>query len=79
MFVCHNTAVCYKQLNNNEKAIEYYQKTLKLDPSFIHSLRNLADIYIELNKQDEAKDLIQRALKIKPDSQELIALMEKFK
>ena len=76
--VTHNTAVCYKQLNDNDNAVSYYQKALKIDPSFFHSLRNLADIYLELNKKEEAKGLIERALKIKPDSAELIALSEKM-
>ena len=79
VMVNHNTAVCYKLLNDNEHAIEYYQKTLKLDPAFLHSIRNLADIYIELGQQKEAMELIQQALKIKPDSEDLQALAEKIK
>ena len=52
---------------------------MKLDPTFFHSLRNLADIYIELHREADAKEMIDRALKIRPENEELIALAEKFK
>ncbi len=77
--VTHNTAVCYKQLNDNDNAIAFYEKTLKLDPAFYHSLRNLADIYVELDQKEKGMEMIQRALKIRPTNEGLIALAEKFK
>lgn len=52
------------QLN---EAIFCYQRAIAINPEFVISLANLANVYKDIGKVVEAIDLYQRAIGIKPD------------
>ena len=61
----------YQQQKQNDKAIEYYNKALKLQPDNVLALNNLADIYNK-QKNPQARALAQRAYKLAPRSAAII-------
>ena len=59
----------YSNLNDMNKAIEYLQKALAIDSSFVPALRSLGLCYRYIDK-DKAIDYFQQALKINPSDYE---------
>jgi tetratricopeptide (TPR) repeat protein len=60
-------AVCYQQQKDFEKALEYYQKTLDLDPNNPDAAYNSGLILFGLNRIDEALASFEKALSLRPD------------
>jgi Tfp pilus assembly protein PilF len=60
-------AVCYQKQNDPEKALEYYQKNLDLDPSNPDSAFNSGLILFGMNRIDEALARFENALTVRPD------------
>jgi tetratricopeptide (TPR) repeat protein len=60
-------AICHQQLKDLEKALEYYQKTLDLDPDNPDSAYNSGLILFGLNRIDEALARFEKALSLRPD------------
>ena len=64
------TKYCYKGLNKYEDALEYYQKSLKINEEIndkrviANSLNNIGAIYQELNNYEDALEYHQKSLKI---------------
>lgn len=54
----------YQMIGEYRKSIEYYEKTLALDPGYFSTLNNMADIYEQVEEYDLAakyiKDLYNR-------------------
>lgn len=50
--------------NNLSAAIDYYNKTIELDPNFIFSFSSLGDIYTNQNSFEEAEKFYNKALNI---------------
>ena len=62
------TGILYDTQKNYDKAKEYYEKALKIDPKFAPASNNLAWIYAEHGGNiDVALDLAQRAKEKLPD------------
>jgi tetratricopeptide (TPR) repeat protein len=59
--------VCYQQKNDPERALEYYQKNLDLDPANVDSAYNSGLILFGLNRIDEALSRFELALTLKAD------------
>jgi len=59
--------VCYQQQNDPEKALEYYQKNLDLDPTNVEGAYNSGLILFGLNRVDEALVRFEKALSLRPD------------
>ncbi len=57
-----------------EKAREYYEKSLGLNPQQEDLYRVLSDLYLSLGLLEEAKDLLSRAAEVSPDNRELRVL-----
>jgi tetratricopeptide (TPR) repeat protein len=62
-------ATIYNQMNNNEKALENYQKAIRLDPFFSGAHASLARFYYynDSTKLDVALKHINKAIKLEPD------------
>jgi tetratricopeptide (TPR) repeat protein len=60
-------AICYQQQKNLDKALEYYQKTLDLDPTNPDAAYNSGLILFSENRVDEALTYFEKALSIKAD------------
>jgi len=78
VLVLHNLAVTYKYSGKTEKAIEYYQKALSIDPKFPRSLRNLGEIFIERKEFEEAKKYLVVAKDVFDDKDEIESLLSQL-
>ncbi len=62
-----NLAILYKNSKQTKKAIEYFEKALKLDPTLEAIYLNLGNLYLELNQFESAISVLKRGIKINPD------------
>ncbi|RKL63049.1 tetratricopeptide repeat protein [Thermoanaerobacteraceae bacterium SP2] len=60
-YVYSNLARCYEGEYIFDKALEYYQKALELDPSVASKYIHLANIYVKMNNLDKAIEVMQNA------------------
>lgn len=60
-------AMFYDRLEEKDKAIKYYLKTLELNPHDYWANVNLGSIFEEDNRNEEALELFKRAYKVNPD------------
>ena len=54
-------------LNNYEKAVDQWEKAIKIDPKFVDGLNNLGNALSKIKKFDEAINYLNKALKLKPN------------
>lgn len=76
-----NIALAYKNLNKNQKAIEFYERALKIDPSSYQGWFNLAHVYSIEAQYKNAVSALKICNKLKPNDKETqyflsIALMQ---
>ena len=62
-----NLGVLYRYLGQKEKAIEYYQKAIKLDPEYARAYSNLGVVYDDLGQKEKAIEYYQKAIKLDPE------------
>lgn len=62
---------CYVEIQNMDKAFEYYNKALDEDPDSVEYLTNIAVAYRKNGDFNKAKELYSKALEIDPDYPEL--------
>ena len=63
-------ASCLSRIGEKERAIENFNKVIKLRPDYVEVYKNLAMIYVEFSQLDSAIELIKQALDnpaIEPD------------
>ena len=60
--IISNIGLCYANLNDNDKAQEFYLKALNIDNKMVQTIVNLSDSYVKTNKILEAIDLLQTAV-----------------
>jgi superkiller protein 3 len=58
---------CYRAMENYPKAVEYYEKALKINPDQLSVLNNMAVVYLEQNDFNNAKKYYEKAIKVNPD------------
>ena len=63
-------AYAYKKLKNNQNALIYYEKALKLDPSSYESWYNIANLYNIEGRMDEAISAMKICCKMRPSESE---------
>ena len=54
----------YENLNQIDKAIFHYQKSLNNDKKLVEAYRNLALIFEQINQKDDAREVYEVAIKI---------------
>ncbi len=64
--ILSNYALICEEKEENNKAIQLYEKCSKSYPSHIYSKLNLSFLYYKLNNLEKAEKIIEEALKIKP-------------
>lgn len=69
--LCYNEGLKYYQKNNVEKAVEYYNKSLKYNDKNIDALYNLGGSYLVKGDVNKAREYWTRVLEIKPDHAEV--------
>ena len=60
-------AITYQNQGNNEKAIEHYDKTIKLDPNFVEVYNNRGNVYQKKGEYARAIQDYDRAIARNPD------------
>ena len=59
----------YAKLNETERAVQAFQQSISLNPSFDKAYERLAQLYAALNTRlDEALELAKKAVEIQPNS-----------
>ncbi|MBI2634401.1 tetratricopeptide repeat protein [Candidatus Peregrinibacteria bacterium] len=62
----------YQFLGEYRKAVNYYEKVIKIDAGHIAALNNLADIYEQIGEYDTSAEYIKQLYPLMPDSAETI-------
>ncbi|MBE7712001.1 MAG: tetratricopeptide repeat protein [Cyanobacteria bacterium SIG31] len=65
-----NIALAYKNLKQNKRAIEFYDKALKIDPTSYQAWYNLAHIYNVENQAKKAISALKICKKLRPKDRE---------
>jgi tetratricopeptide (TPR) repeat protein len=65
-YACHNIGAAFAQQENFEKAIEFYNKALKLDPADPKTYNGLGFAFFSLGNLDEAIKYYTKALELDP-------------
>lgn len=71
-----NLGFAYLKKSNYDKALEYYNKALLLDPDFAQALLNKAGLCNILGQKSEAKKLLQQIVKRNPKNEDVRALLK---
>ena len=61
--VFNNIGIIYEELNDNDKAIEYYEKAIKIDDKYALAYNNLGALYMSLKNYKKAAELFDSAIK----------------
>ncbi len=67
-FAYHNIGTVYFAKENYSKAIENYEKSIKLAPDYIPPYRDLAELYISIDQQEKALQTYKEAISIAPQA-----------
>ncbi len=63
----HIYGFIFFSLNNYEKAIEQWEKAIKINPKFVDGLNNLGNAFFRKGKFDEAINYLNKALSLRPN------------
>ncbi|NMG60838.1 DUF563 domain-containing protein [Geitlerinema sp. P-1104] len=64
--IANNIAIAYRHLKQLDKALEYYQKSLVLDPNLSRTHFGLANVYYELGNFEKALEHYKISIKLYP-------------
>lgn len=70
-FVLYALAIEYKGLNQNDLALDYFQKCLQQDSQYVPAYYQLALLYIRLNNEVEAINYLNKGLSFLKNSTDL--------
>ena len=57
----------YETTGETQKAIEAYEESLKLDPTYAKAWFYKGKLHYKLGQKDQAKECVERTLEIKPE------------
>lgn len=60
--MCSNAGICYQRLGDNARAIDSYQRAIKLDPANAQAYSNVANLYIREAEYEGALEYANKAL-----------------
>jgi len=69
----YNLGYEYMKKKDNERALQYFNKALMLNPGYLHVLNNRANIYIDMGKGDMAFNDLNKAIEAHPQQSFLYA------
>ncbi len=67
-----NLGVVYKRLGQTDKTLDYYRKSVALDPRNAEALCRLANSLVDRNLTDEALELVRRAQSLEPSNMHVL-------
>jgi tetratricopeptide (TPR) repeat protein len=65
----NNIAMCYLGLKDNNKAKEYFNKSIEKDTKNINAYGGLAELYLKEKNNQKAKEMFEKILSINPQDQ----------
>ena len=65
----NNIAMCYIGLNKDDKAKEYFNKSIENDSKNINAYGGLAELFLKENNPQKAKEMYTKVLSINPQDQ----------
>lgn len=68
-------ASCYYELNQNEKAAEYFEKLIQKNPKDTKALYFAASSYLNLENNEKAKECLNKILAIEPNNKEALDVL----
>ena len=68
--VLYSIASCYFELDNNEKAIEYFKRVLEKTPNDTKAMYFVANSYVNLQNTPAAIEYLNKILSIEPNNQD---------
>jgi len=71
----YSLGVLAESQHKAQEAIEFYQKSIELDPKFENGYFNLAAMYGNTKRFSEAKEILQTLLKLNPNSDDAKAML----
>jgi tetratricopeptide (TPR) repeat protein len=75
----NNSGFALFRLGLYAQAIEWFQKTIALDPNGAIAYLNLGDAYLQVGKKSEAKEAFERYLQLQPNSKAAAGVQDKLK
>ena len=66
----YSIASCYFELNNNEKAIEYFKRVLEKTPKDTKAMYFIANSYVNLQNTPLAIEYLNKILALEPNNQD---------
>lgn len=76
--VLNNLGLCYANMEENDKAIEYYLKALQLDSKLVQTYVNLSDVYYKEKKIIDAINMLETAVTLMPENTVLKNCLARF-
>ena len=68
---------CYRGIGKFDRAVELYQKAIKIDPKFPNAHRNLGVVLsADLHKNAEGAEELKKYLELKPDAHDAAQLRQ---
>jgi len=67
-YAYHNMGLVYFYKGDYARAVEYYQKALKLEPSYVNVYFDLASVYMALNRNEDAVEVYKKAATLSAQS-----------
>ena len=63
----NNLGSIFKELGEHQKAKEYFEKAITIDPNFVSAHSNLGILFKKLGEYQKAKECYEKAIKINPN------------
>ena len=73
-----NLGFMYALRNDINKAMDYYNRALALDPDYITALLNKAGAHLQQKQLAEANTLLKRVLEIQPNHQRAKTILKQI-
>ena len=65
----NNLGKTFRELGDNQKAISFYEKTIKINPSHISAHNNLGYLFSEIGELQKAKFFFEKSIQINPSDE----------
>lgn len=69
-FACHNIGLVYLEKNETEKAIEFFKKSIAIDPEYLEAYFDLAGVYEKSGRFNDVIDTYNKIMSLAPEALE---------
>jgi uncharacterized caspase-like protein len=75
----NNIGYVYYKMNQNDKAVQWFERTIALDPKRSIAYANIGEAYLKLNRKSDAKKALAKYLELSPNNRYAKEISEKIK